>query len=155
MKAQSTFEFYVVLVGIVVAVISLSFFLWKNYNVNINSERNITVNNINILNFNLYFSPSSNTILGSFYQNGEKRFASGDLQLKLNDSVYSIPVSFSYFNSTITTYQVDFQSNVLSGNVLNSLYVGEPYTLVGIIFQNSSKNSVYYANYSSIIYSHQ
>jgi len=139
----------------VLAVIGFSFFLFKNYNADINSERNITLNNINILNFNLYFSPSSNIILGSFYQNGGKSFTSGSLQVKLSNSIYSIPVSFSYFNSTITTYEVDFQSNTLSGDVLNSIYVGEPYTLISIIFQNSSKNSIYYDNYSSIIYSHQ
>jgi len=155
MRAQSTLEFYILVMASVLAVIGFSFFLFKNYNADINSERNITLNNINILNFNLYFSPSSNIILGSFYQNGGKSFTSGSLQLKLSNSIYSIPVSFSYFNSTITTYEVDFQSNTLSGDVLNSIYVGEPYTLISIIFQNSSKNSIYYDNYSSIIYSHQ
>jgi len=155
MRAQSTLEFYILVMASVLAVIGFSFFLFKNYNADINSERNITLNNINILNFNLYFSPSSNIILGSFYQNGGKSFTSGSLQVKLSNSIYSIPVSFSYFNSTITTYEVDFQSNTLSGDVLNSIYVGEPYTLISIIFQNSSKNSIYYDNYSSIIYSHQ
>jgi len=155
MKAQSSIEFYILLMAIAVVVIAFSFFLLKEYIANISSERNITINNINILNFNLYFSPSSNVIVGSFYQNGGKIFSTGDIQLKLNNSVYSIPVSFSYSNSTISTYNIDFKSNTLSGNILNSIYVGEPYTLVDIIFQNSSKNDIYYDNYSSVIYSQQ
>jgi len=155
MKAQSSIEFYILLMAIAVVVIAFSFFLLKEYIANITSERNITINNINILNFNLYFSPSSNVIVGSFYQNGGKIFSTGDIQLKLNNSVYSIPVSFSYSNSTISTYNIDFKSNTLSGNILNSIYVGEPYTLVDIIFQNSSKNDIYYDNYSSVIYSQQ
>jgi len=155
MKAQSSIEFYILLAVAVIATIAFSFFLLKEYSANISSERNITINNINILNFNLYFSPSSNAIVGSFYQNGGKIFSTGALQLKLNNSVYSIPVSFSYSNSTIFTYNIDFKSNTLSGNVLNSIYVGEPYTLIGIIFQNSSKSDIYYDNYSSVIYSQQ
>jgi len=153
MKAQSTLEFSILLSVIVLVAIVFSFFLLRDYTANINNERNITLNNINILNFNLYFSQSSNTILGSFYQNGGNKFTDGELQVKISSSLYSIPVSFYYSNSTITTYEIDFKSNALSGDVLSSIYVGEPYTLVGIIFQNSSKNDIYYDNYSSVIYS--
>jgi len=155
MKAQSTLEFSILLSVIVLVVILFSFFLLKDYSANISNERNITLNNINILNFNLYFSPSSNSILGSFYQNGGNKFTTGELQLKLISSVYSVPVSFYYSNSTISTYEIYFKSSTLTANVLSSIYAGEPYTLVDIIFQNSSKNDIYYDNYSSVIYSQQ
>jgi len=155
MKAQSTLEFYILLSVIVLVAIFFSFFLLKEYGANISNERNITLNKINILNFNLYLSPSSNSILGSFYQNGGNKFTNGEIQLKLSSSVYSVPVSFSYLNSTISTYEIEFKSNTLTGNVLSSIYIGEPYTLISIIFQNSSKNDIYYDNYSSVIYSQQ
>ena len=155
MKVQSTVEFYIILSAVVIAVISFSFFLYKNYYANMSNERNITVNNINIVNFNLYFLSSANVLIGSFYQTGGKAFSNGVLQIRLNDSAYSIPVSFTYYNSTVTTYEVDFKSTVLSTNVLKSIYTGEPYTLAGIVFTNSSKNYIYYDNYSSVIYSKQ
>jgi len=155
MKVQSTVEFYIILSAVVIAVISFSFFLYKNYYANMSNERNITVNNINIVNFNLYFLSSANVLIGSFYQTGGKAFSNGVLQIRLNDSAYSIPVSFTYYNSTVTTYEVDFKSTVLNTNVLKSIYTGEPYTLAGIVFTNSSKNYIYYDNYSSVIYSKQ
>jgi hypothetical protein len=153
MKSQSTIEFIILLAVVVMAVIVLSFFISKNYNANISNEKNITINNINILNFNLYYSPLKNIISGSFYQSGYKKFSNGLLKLKLNNNTYSIPVSFSYYNSTIIDYKVDFISNSLNGSVLNTIHIGEPYTLIYIIFYNSSKSYIYYDNYSSIIYS--
>ena len=153
MKVQSTVEFYVILSVVVIAVISFSFFLYKNYYSDISNERNITINNINIVNFNLYFMPSANVLTGSFYQNGGKAFSNGVIQIRLNNSAYSIPVSFVYYNSPVTTYEVDFKSSELNTNVLKSIYIGEPYILAGIVFINSSKDYIYYDNYSSVIYS--
>jgi len=155
MKTQSTIELYVILSAVVIAVISFSFFLYKNYYSNISNERNITINNINIVNFDLYFSPSANILIGSFYQNGGKAFSNGVLQIRLNNSAYAIPVSFVYYNSTVSAYEVDFKSSVLNANILKSVYIGEPYTLAGIVFTNSSKDYIYYDNYSSVIYSKQ
>ena len=152
MKAQSTVEFYIILSAVVIAVISFSFFLYKNYYSNISDERNITINNINIVNFDLYFVPSANVLTGSFYQNGGKAFSNGVLQIRLNNSAYSIPVSFIYYNSTVTTYEVDFKSTELNANVLKSIYTGEPYTLAGIVFINSPKDYIYYDNYTGVIY---
>jgi hypothetical protein len=153
MKLQSNVEFIILLAVVVMSVVVLTFFITKNYTANINSDKNITINNVNILNFDLYYSSLKNTISGSFYQNGYKKFSNGLLKIELNNTIYSIPVSFNYYNSTITNYRVDFISNSLSGNVLNAITVGEPYTLIYIIFYNSSKSYIYYDNYSSIVYS--
>jgi len=153
MKSQSTLEYVVLLTGIIAAVLLFFNFVYKNFNNTINNEKNITVNNMNIYSFDLYLSQTSNILKGSFYQNGGNEYKNGKIKLKISNSVYSIPISFFYYNSTLAKYGVDFESNTLSPNVLNSIYIGEPYTLIAVNFQNLSNNYIYYTNYSGIIYS--
>lgn len=121
MKTQSTIEFLVLLGGVVFLVIAITLYFY-NQTTSLNKNlTNLTNSQFNIFNLNLYASKNGNYLYGSYYQTGNYTYNKATLGVEFNGISYLIPLSTTYYKSTIGSYIFDFQSTNAPLNVVNTI----------------------------------
>jgi hypothetical protein len=145
MKEQSTIEFLILIAGSALIAIVIGLYIYSSTNKINTGLINLTTTQFEIFNLNVY-TTSSNTISGSYYQNGYFVYNKAIIAIKISNQSYFIPVSTTYYNSTSGYLLFNFNSSKLSTALLNNLVPGTPFTFEYIEFNSNGKNYIFVSN---------
>ena len=123
-RGQSTLEFLVLLIGVVLIAIIISLYFYKGASSLNNSLVNLTNSQFNIFGINLYSSISGNYIYGYYYQTGNHTYNNATLGIIIKNDSYFIPISTTYRISTVGNYVFYFKSYNTPSNAIIALNGG-------------------------------
>ncbi len=148
-REQSTIEFLILISGIILIAILIGLFLYSGSSKINESLINLTRSQFEIFNFNLYIS--SNTIYGTYYQNGNLTYSKATIYIEIDNQSYTIPVSTTYHNSTTGYMLFNFNSSTIPASLSSNMTGGTPFIFEFIKFNSGGKNYIFVANQQEIV----
>lgn len=147
-RLQSTLEFSIIAAIIVAVVLIVFFSLYSKSISSTNYIKNLTTEQFNIYNFNIYFSNYSDELYGNYYQSGNLYYSSANFDIIINGKSYLVSTTVTQRNSTLNSIYSSIASSSLSGTSLGNILIGNKTLSATIVYIRFSEGGT---NYLSLI----